>query len=215
MRIPVMILIAAGGLIALPPCPGAKAQSMTQTPVSVPLDFLARIDRDPAWLAEAMAGLDAGQGFAIDGTTLRADTPEALRAVNRIRAFASIAAKSLTVPYVDLMLATADGPQRCPTLFPEEIVPGITAMDFARTDLSAAKADPTLLSLCKVDPGRSAEYAGLDRDTFRERYFDAAGDLRAEFAALNTDAALVARAIDLGFLVTQSDLTGRLKLARE
>lgn len=186
------------------------------TPASVPLDFLDWIERDADWLRESLADLGVDSGYTVSGSTLEATTVEALRAANRIRSFAYLAAPGLRPPYFDLPVKEADGKVvRCVTLFPRSIAPGIDAMDFACEAFSAAEADPAILEMCRVGPKSGGEYQGLDREAFRSRYFDAAGDLEVELVDLNTDPAFIARAIDLGFFVHQQDLTGRLRLGQE
>jgi hypothetical protein len=114
------------------------------------------------------------------------------------------------------MVRGADGqPIRCVTLFPRSIAPQLGALDFGSEWFPAAEADPAILAMCRVDPAAGGEYAKLDRDAFRARYFDAYGDLRSELAELNTDSAFIARAIDLGFFVLQEDYTGRLRLEKD
>ncbi|MGY9049583.1 MAG: hypothetical protein ACKVKF_21725 [Rhodobacterales bacterium] len=148
-------------------------------------------------------------------------TLPALKAVNRIRAFAYLAAQSLKSPYLDLVVVPpGEAPVRCVTLFPANIVPSITAMDFSRESFPAAPTDaaPTdaaLLDQRRVDPARQKEYAALDREAFRERYFDANGNLRDGLSSLNSDTGFIATAFDHGFFVMQGDLTGIVQLDRE
>ena len=184
-------------------------------PAAVPLDFLSWIERDESWLTNELAkqGLDAdvqmGKG------TLEVNSEAALRAVNRIRSFAHIAADSLRPPFIDLMVADGSDTFRCVTIFAKSLVPDIGPLDFTKEVFTVTSADPALIDLCRVDPKISADYQGLDRDTFRDRYFDNAGHLRIEFVHLNNDANFVAEAIDHGFFVRQGDLTGRLRLESE
>lgn len=185
-------------------------------PATVPLDFLGWIERDAAWLTETLAGQDLASAVTLAPEGLLVSTSEALKAVNRIRAFAHLAAPGIRPPYFDLMLTDGKGqPVRCTTLFPESVAPGIGPLDFAEPALSAEGADPVALDLCRVDAEKAAPYADLGRDAFRERYFDMAGDLRTEFRALNTDPAFIAAAFDHGFFLRQGDVTGRLRLERE
>lgn len=185
-------------------------------PATVPLDFLGWIKRDTAWLTGILAGQDLANAVTLAPEGLLVSTSEALKAVNRIRAFAHLAAPGIRPPYFDLMLTDAKGqPIRCTTLFPQSVVPAVGPLDFAEPALSAEGADPVALDLCRVDAAKAAPYADLGRDAFRERYFDMAGDLRTEFRALNTDPAFIAAAFDHGFFLRQGDVTGRLKLERE
>lgn len=199
--------------------PVAGGQMMSEKlsePAAVPLDFLDWIDRDADWLRESLAGQGVQSGFTISDGVLEASTVEALRRVNRIRSFAYLAAPGLRPPYFDLSVSDSDGGLvRCATLFPRSIAPDIGPLDFDRESFPAAKADPAILDYCRVQPQRGADYLGFDRDTFRTRFFDAAGDLKIEFASRNSDAAFIAEAIDHGFFVRQQDLTGRLRLDAE
>jgi hypothetical protein len=208
-------LALAAGVLAGPV--GAQEMSgQLGAPAAVPLDFLRRFDRDTNWLAQAMDDLGVAGQYRIEGDLLEAKTSAALKAANRIRSFAYLAAPGLGPPYLDLTLRAEDGSTfRCPTLFPEEVAPGIGAMDFGLESFSAAGADAALVEQCRVDPSKASEYASLDRETFRDRYFDHHGDLRLDFVQLNSDPAFIAAALDRGFFVTQGDLTGRLKIAHE
>jgi hypothetical protein len=190
-------------------------QSLSE-PAAVPLDFLRWVGRDTGWLRECLAAQGVGSGYTITDRALLATSVEALRMANRIRAFAHLAAPGLRPPYFDLGVKGADGKViRCVTQFPRSIAPQIGAKDFASESFHAAAADPAILKMCRVEPAAGAEYEKLDRGAFRARYFNATGDLKSEFAELNTNAAFIARAIDLGFFVVQQDLTGRLRLDKE
>jgi hypothetical protein len=101
------------------------------------------------------------------------------------------------------------------TLFPRSIVPDIGPMDFDKGSFSTDRADKTILDMCRVDQRKGAEFAGLDRATFRDRYFDAHRDLKTEFIEFNNNAAFVAEAIDHGFFVIQGDVTGRVRLGEQ
>lgn len=197
----------------------AFGQDMTQRltpPAAVPLEFLTWIDRDEAWLTDVLAETGAGADVEIgSGGVASVSTEAALRSLNRIRAFAHLAAPGLRPPYFDLTVSEDSGTFRCVTLFPKSVAPQIGPMDFTAADFPASAADPMVLDLCRVDADKAADYRGLDRDAFRQRYFDESGNLRVEFANLNNDAAFAAEAIDHGFLVRQGDVTGRLKLERE
>jgi hypothetical protein len=157
-----------------------------------------------------------GAEVAMTKEGLDVQTLPALKAVNRIRAFAYLAAQSLKAPYLDLVVVPpSEAPVRCVTLFPANIVPSISAIDFSRESFPAAPTDPALLDQCRVDPARQKEYAALDREAFRERYFDANGNLRDGFSSLNSDTGFIATAFDHGFFVMQGDLTGLVQLDRE
>jgi len=157
-----------------------------------------------------------GAEVAMTKEGLDVQTLPALKAVNRIRAFAYLAAQSLKAPYLDLVVVPpGEAPVRCVTLFPANIVPSISAIDFSRESFPAAPTDPALLDQCRVDPARQKEYAALDREAFRERYLDANGNLRDGFSSLNSDTGFIATAFDHGFFVMQGDLTGLVQLDRE
>ncbi len=198
----------------------AGAQDMSQrlqTAAAVPLDFLGWIDRDADWLMAELArdGVQAGVTLAAGGQVAQVATLEALGRVNRIRAFAHLAQPGLRPPYLDLRLAApGDPPQRCITQFASSIVPQIRPMDFPRTDFTLEGADPALLDQCLVPPGAS-EFAALDRDALRQRYFDKSGVLRAEFAPLAQDPAFLAALIDQGYLITQEAYSGLPQLDAE
>ncbi|MBZ0090479.1 MAG: hypothetical protein K8H90_08890, partial [Thermoanaerobaculia bacterium] len=185
-------------------------------PASVPLDFLTWVGRDATWLRDRLAAQGVRSGYRLSERALEVTTVDALRSANRIRAFAFLGAPGLRPPYFDLRVKEADGALvRCLTLFPRSIAPGIEPMDFDREWFPAAAADPAILEMCRVEPQERAEFRGLDRSAFRERYFDANGDLKIEFSPLNTNAAFIAAAVDHGYLVVQQDVTGRLRLSPE
>ena len=214
---PLRALLALGLLVGLPEsATGQSKERPLATPVSVSTEFLDWIGKDSAWLEKVLAD----QGQLIDVTLgkglIEARTKAAAKAVNRIRGFAYFAAPGLRPPYYDLTVAEADGSTfRCVTLFPESVAPGIGAMDFTRPSFPAASAQPSILDLCRVEPATGADFGGLDRTTFRERYFDQNGNLRDEFSSLNSNAAFIAEAFDHGFFVLPGDFTGRLVLDRE
>lgn len=212
-RIAGLALLAA--LAAAPM--GAQDMGERLSPaVSVPLDFLAWMGHDADWLSRQLADAGAGAGLVLDpsGDMAQVGTLEALRTVNRIRAFAHLAQPGLRPPFFDLRLE-GEGDPRCVTQFAAGIVPGIKADDFARPRLPATGADPALLEQCLVKPGADADWRGLDRNAFRDRYFDKSGVLRTEFADLAADPAFLAAAIDLGFLVGQEDYSGLPRLESE
>ncbi len=193
----------------------SMAEPLTK-PATVPLDFLTWIKRDAGWLTDVLAKQDLGAAVSVAPEGAVVTTSEALQAVNRIRAFAHLAAPGIRPPYFDLMVTQGGGaPFRCTTLFPKSVVPDIGPDDFAKADFPADAGDPVAVDLCRVNPEKGAPYAGLSRDAFRDRYFDAAGDLRTDFKDLNADAAFIAAAFDYGFFVRQGDVTGRLRLDRE
>jgi hypothetical protein len=203
------------GLVIVAATEGASMNQQLREPAAVPLDFLRWIERDASWLRESLAAQGVSTGYTISDGALVATTVEALRHANRIRSFAHLAAPGLRLPYLDLAVEGADEQrERCVTLFPRSIAPQIGPQDYARESFPAADADPTILAMCRVGAA-GAEYAKLDRDAFRARYFDARRDLKIEFAELNSDAAFIACAIDHGFFVLQQDLTGRLRLGAE
>lgn len=206
------LAVALGAAVA--PAAGSQTMDATLTePAAVPLDFLAWIDRDTAWLEQTLRADGVTGRATISGEVLESDNVALLKAVNRVRGFAHLAAPGLRPPYFDLTLEADGGGFRCVTLFPESIVPGIGAGDFARASFPAAGADPTILGLCRVPDPIAGEYRGLARDAFRERYFTPAGDLRSEFSALNDDPGFIATAFDHGFFVAQGDLTGRVRIS--
>lgn len=213
------IKIAAVGA-ALCALASTGAESTTMKPqltksASVPLDFLTWVGKDTHWLSEALVRQGVTSGYAVSGAVLEATTPAALGAANRIRVFAHLAAPSLKLPYFDLAVAEGGATVRCVTLFPRSIAPGIGPFDFSRATFPAADADPAILRMCRVDPKMASAFADLDREAFREKYFDAAGDLKIDFVEKGADPAFLARAIDLGFFVIQQDFTGRPRLSRE
>jgi hypothetical protein len=187
-----------------------------RTPAAVPLNFLNWIARDASWLCQQLEAGAIRSGCTIKDGVLEATTLAALRRANRIRSFAHLAAPGLRPPYIDLQVRTTAGQvMRCVTLFPRSIAPQIGPLDYDRDAFAAAEADATILQMCRVDPAAGVAYRKLERDDFRARYFDATGDLKVEFVALNHDSAFIATAIDHGFFVMQQDLTGRLRLGAE
>ncbi|MER9224578.1 hypothetical protein NKI39_02830 [Mesorhizobium sp. M0664] len=192
----------------------ALAQSINpqmKEPQAMPLDFLTWIDRDADWLQKQIAALGGSGKLTIDGGILETTDLDTLKAANRIRAFAYLATKGLRPPYFDLTIAAGDATKRCVTQFPRSIAPGIGPMDFARKSFPADAADQTELKSCTV-AGQGKDYAGLDRATFRDRYFDASGTLKPEFRNLGDDPAFRAKAIDEGFFLATEDYSGLLQL---
>lgn len=196
--------------------PWAVGQAMFKQPIWVPADFLQFGGHNEAWLSEAAGKLGVTNGIVMGKGMVGAQNIKALQVLNRIRTFASLDAESLRPPYFDLMMKAADGEvYRCITKFPKSIVPSISSSDFATPFFSDTDADKDLASRCKVIAKKDAEYSGLDRDVYRERYFGPGGHLRDEFIVLNTIPAFIAEAFDLGFYVLQGDLTGRLVIDNE
>lgn len=207
--------IAGLALLALLAATTTRAQDMGERlspAVSVPLDFLDWTGRDAGWLSGQMADGAAGLVMDPSGAMAQVGTLDALRQVNRIRAFAHLAQPGLRPPFFDLRL---DGDRRCITQFAPSIVPGIGPDDFAKPQLSAEGADPDLLEQCLVQPKAEAEWSGLDRNALRDRYFDKGGVLKPEFAELAGNPAFLAAAIDAGFLIAQEDYSGLPRLGSE
>jgi hypothetical protein len=209
---------ALAALLVLAPAGSARSQgmdTMLPAPAEAPLDFLAWIDRDESWLRDALGSLGVTGGYALGGGVAEARTVEALKALNRIRSFAHLAAPGLRPPFLDLTVAPPGGPPvRCATLFPRSVAPAVGPLDFAAPAASAEGGDADALARCRVDAGKGAAWAGLDRAALADRYFDDAGDLRVEFMDLNADPAFIAALFDRGYFVTQGDLTGRLRIDR-
>jgi hypothetical protein len=206
VAIAIMAMLALGGVWAQPMNPQLKE------PQAVPLDFLAWIDKNTDWLERQIAALGGLGKAVIKGKILETTDLGTLKAVNRIRAFAYLATKGIRPPYFDLMLSTDGEEKRCVTEFPRSVVPSLGPMDFATKSFPASDADPAILKLCIVNDARKAEYAGMSRDVFRNRYFDASGVLKPEFRALNNDPAFEAKAIDEGFFLSVEDYSGVLRL---
>jgi hypothetical protein len=212
-KFPLLSAVLAG--IAMLSLGGAWAQSMNpqlKEPQAVPLDFLAWIDKDTSWLEGQIAALGGSGKPTIQGGILETTDLGTLKAANRIRAFAHLAARGIRPPYFDLTLLTDGEPKRCVTEFPYSVVPSLGPMDFAMKSFPASGADPAILKSCIVTDARKAEYAAMGRDAFRDRYFDARGVLKSEFRALNDDPAFKAKAIDEGFFLSVEGLTGLLRL---
>lgn len=212
-KFPLLAAVLAG--MAMLAATAASAQSMSRQltePEAVLLDFLTWIDRDAGWLQEQIAALGGTGPLIIKGDLLETSDLDTLKAANRIRAFAYLATKGLRPPYFDLTLSDVDSTKRCVTQFPHSVVPSLGPMDFARKTFPAAAADQAELKACTVADASKADYAGLNRDTFRERYFDASGVLKPEFRSLNDDATFKAKAIDEGFFLSIEDYSGLLQL---
>ena len=191
---------------------GATAQTLLPEPQAVPVDFLAWLDKDTRWLQSQLSSMGVMAPPDIQGGVLETDSLATLKAANRIRAFAFLAAKGLRPPLYDLTLTAEGGDIRCLTQFPYSVVPDLGPMDFARPSFPAAGADPAILQACTVTEDRAAAYASLDRDSFRAQYFDAYGVLKPEFEALSADPAFMARAVDLGFFLGTEDYSGLLRV---
>ncbi len=207
----IVATVALGAFLAT--AAGGQSMGTRLTPAeAVPLDFLDWVDRDADWLRGAMQSAGVRQGFTISDGRLEASQVDALKAANRIRSFAYLAAKGLRPPYFDLSVQVDSRTERCVTLFVRSVVPDIGPMDFATETFSASAADPRILDLCTVASTRGDDFVGLSRQAFRDKYFDSSGNLKVEFVALNTNPGFVAAAIDHGFFVTQGDVTGRLRI---
>ena len=192
----------------------ASAQSMSRQlkePAAVPLDFLTWIDRDTDWLQKRLAELGAAGAVTIGGGALETTDVDTLKAANRIRGFAYLAGKSLRPPFFDLALTGPDGTFRCVTEFPQSIAPDIGPMDFAKKSFPVAAADQTILKSCVIS-AKGSNFTDLDRQTFRDRYFDQYGRLKAEFRELGYDPSFLAKAIDEGYFLSQEDYSGRPKI---
>lgn len=192
----------------------ASAQPMApqlDEPQTVPLDFLAWIGKDSEWLEQQIAALGNAGKPIIRGNILETTDIATLKAANRIRAFAFLAAPGLRPPYFDLAITSADGIVRCITPYPESIAPDIGPMDFARKSFPATAADQAQLRSCTVSE-KTGDYAGLGRAALRDRYFDTSGTLKREFDVLGDDAAFKAKVIDEGFFLTTEDYSGQLRL---
>ncbi|MDX8482084.1 hypothetical protein RFN28_27015 [Mesorhizobium sp. VK24D] len=208
---PLARMLAAMAIVATT---AASAQSMSprfKEPQAVPLDFLKWIGKSTDWLEQEIAALGGAGKPTIHGDILETDDLGTLKAANRVRAFAFLAAKGLRPPYFDLAVAAADQTIRCVTQYPESIAPDIGAMDFAKKSFPAAAADQAELKSCTV-AGTGGDFAGLDRATYRDRYFNASGTLKPEFRDLGDDPAFKAKAIDEGFFLTTEDYSGLLQL---
>jgi hypothetical protein len=193
----------------------ASGQSMSrqlEEAEAVPLDFLAWIDRDAGWLQEQIAALGGVGQPMITGDLLETTDLDTLKAANRIRAFAHLATHGLRQLYFDLTLSDGDSTKRCVTQFPRSVVPSLGPMDFVTKTFPASAADPAILKMCIATGAGNAEYGGLARDEFRDRYFDATGVLKPEFGAFNDDATFKAKAIDEGFFLSIEGYSGLLRL---
>lgn len=194
----------------------AEGGAMFERPVWVPADFLYISQHDESWLLAAAEKLGVRNEIEIGKGMIGAKSLAALKALNRIRAFTNLQLAGRRAPYLDLTLKSKDGSfYRCVTPFPRSIVPGITASDFGTEWFPDDQADPAILRQCRVTPEKGAEFTGLDRDTFRSRYFGEGGHLNPDYAELNTNPAFVAEAFDHGFLIWLGDLTGRLQIDAE
>ena len=201
-----LTMLAAGSVY------GQSMGTQLKVPQEVPLDFLVWIDKDAGWLRDQLVSLGVATPPTFRGQRLETSDLDALKAVNRIRAFAFLAAKGLWPPYFDLTLDTPTGPLRCLTEFPRSVVPGLGPMDFDKPSFPVSAANPEILKTCTVPQAQNAPYDTEDRDTFREKYFDGYGVLKNDFQTLDGDVGFMARAVDLGFFLGVEDYSGVLRV---
>lgn len=200
------------GAVALGPGTGGMAMA---TPLAEPLDisaeFLSDIDGAPDWLRGAMAGLGAPEGWSMTRDAIVVSEVEALRALNRIRAFRKAVRGGTGAIWLLLPVADEMGEIRdCVTPWATQLIPDLDANDFGQSfALSMLRTDQP--EACLIDLGADNPWAGLDRAALRG-YFDDAGDLAVDHVNLNENAVFVRALIEAGYLVTKGSVSGRLRV---
>lgn len=205
---------AAALLSAAAMIPGAGGMAMATPlaqPVEIEADFLARNDRSGDWLKGAMAGLGAPEGWSMTSDAIIVSELEALRALNRIRAFRRAVNRGTGGTWLLLPVEDEDGERRdCVTGSATQVIPDLDVNDFGQTfALSILRTDTP--SACLIDPEAADPFADKDRDALRA-YFDEAGDLKLDHVDLNTDPMFIRALIEAGYLVTVQSVTGRLRV---
>lgn len=180
-------------------------------PLEIPAEFLSDIDGAPDWLRGAMAGLGAPEGWSMTRDAIVVSEVEALRALNRIRAFRKAVRGGTGATWLSLPVADEMGELRdCVTPWATQLIPDLDANDFGQSfALSMLRTD--VPEACLIDAGADDPWAGSDRATLRS-YFDDAGDLMVDHVNLNEERVFVRALIDAGYLVTKGSVSGRLRV---
>ncbi|AWZ20307.1 hypothetical protein RTM1035_01115 [Roseovarius sp. TM1035] len=200
------------GAAALGPSTGEMAMATPLAePLDIPAEFLSEIDGAPDWLRGAMAGLGAPEGWSMTRDAIVVSEVEALRALNRIRAFRQAVRGGTGAIWLSLPVANEIGEIRdCVTPWATQLIPDLDANDFGQSfALSMLRTDEP--EACLIDVGTDDPWAGSDRTALRG-YFDDAGDLMVEHISLNEDAVFVRALIEAGYLVTKGSVSGRLRV---
>lgn len=200
------------GAVALGPGTGEMAMATPLAePLEIPAEFLSDIDGAPDWLRGAMAGLGAPEGWSMTRDAIVVSEVEALRALNRIRAFRKAVRGGTGATWLSLPVADEMGELRdCVTPWATQLIPDLDANDFGQSfALSMLRTD--VPETCLIDAGADDPWAGSDRAALRS-YFDDAGDLMVDHVNLNEERVFVRALIDAGYLVTKGSVSGRLRV---
>ncbi|MBQ0808891.1 hypothetical protein [Roseovarius sp.] len=198
--------------VALGPGTGEMAMATPLAePLEIPAEFLSDIDGAPDWLRGAMAGLGAPEGWSMTRDAIVVSEVEALRALNRIRAFRKAVRGGTGATWLSLPVADEMGELRdCVTPWATQLIPDLDANDFGQSfALSMLRTD--VPEACLIDAGADDPWAGSDRAALRS-YFDDAGDLMVDHVNLNEERVFVRALIDAGYLVTKGSVSGRLRV---
>lgn len=181
--------------------------------VVIPLEFLGHLKPDEQWVSTELEGKGLGGKFKIKDGILVSSNLEVIRYVNRIRAF-SYLNQTRILAYFDLQLKDRGGnTTRCITSHPREILPQLSALGFREESFLVPNVGAPELDACRVSDPIEGEFAQMDRDTFRTRYFGPVGELKmSEYERFNGDPTFIARALDLGFFAYVGSYTGYLQI---
>lgn len=188
----------------------AMADTLAQ-PVSIPLDSIRVVDQPPEWLGEQLKAKGLSEGWTIaDGKFESADL-EAIKYVNRIKAFMSLD-NSLTRPYFILPLVDEKGATgTCVTLLPRDIVPDLRREDFSVEQFKVPDLQAEKVQACLASGSADKPFASMDRETFLKTYFEEFGAFDiAKHEELRNDPDLVLKAYELGFYPKKGEVAGYL-----
>jgi hypothetical protein len=190
---------------------GAVMATTLSEPVSIPLDSIRVVDPPPEWLGQQLKAKGMVDGWTIaDGKFQSADL-DAIKYVNRIKAFMSLD-NSLTRPYFVLPLVDDKGATgTCVTLLPRDIVPELKREDFAVEHFKVPDMQAGKIQACLARGSAGKPYAGMDRAAFLDTYFEEFGVLDiARHKELAEDPDFILKAYELGFYPKKGEVAGYL-----
>ena len=204
-----VVLLSLGALTLSEP---AMADTLPQ-PISISTDFVKTIRETPDWLSKQLTERNFPGAWKIeDGRLVTADL-DVIKYADRIEAFVALDPGDEYAYFVLPLVDESGAKGICVTLYPRDILPKLSAMDFhlERFMVPSLQADDVKKCLVKGPSGQA--YETMDRETFWSSFFLKSGDLDVtRFEALDGDPDFINRAYELGYYPIEADDPGILRI---